>query len=410
MKFTTIASKGAKELLRDRRGLIMILIFPLFFMLVFGFAFGGMGQANQPHDIAVINNDQGAIFPISGENLNLGNNFTQVLKDVKYEDSDVNIFMVKETNLDGANSLLKQRTVDAAVIIPENFTESILASASGITTPTTVIIRGDTGYIGFGVSQGILVGILEQYQDQLSAQISSQLTGTKIQSVPKLIETKVESIPGTETFTSFDYLAPGMIVFAILLLATTVAAGLTREVEKGTLSRLKLSKMRSFDFLFGNLIPWSLIAAAQVLILLAVAILIGFNWQGGLNSLFLAVVVGLIGGIASVSLGMIIASFARNDRQAANLGTIITVPTSFLVGAFFQLPQVVLGNVMGQQFQIYDILPWYHVLNALRAVLTFGGGWNDIKYQVGWAVLLTAILFVVGVFIFARTRLRPDKE
>ncbi|NYT18402.1 MAG: ABC transporter permease [Methanobacteriales archaeon] len=410
MKFTTIASKGAKELLRDRRGLIMILIFPLFFMLVFGFAFGGMGQANQPHDIAVINNDQGATFPISGENLNLGNNFTQVLKDVKYEDSDVNIFMVKETNLDGANSLLKQRTVDAAVIIPENFTESILASASGITTPTTVIIRGDTGYIGFGVSQGILVGILEQYQDQLSAQISSQLTGTKIQSVPKLIETKVESIPGTETFTSFDYLAPGMIVFAILLLATTVAAGLTREVEKGTLSRLKLSKMRSFDFLFGNLIPWSLIAAAQVLILLAVAILIGFNWQGGLNSLFLAVVVGLIGGIASVSLGMIIASFARNDRQAANLGTIITVPTSFLVGAFFQLPQVVLGNVMGQQFQIYDILPWYHVLNALRAVLTFGGGWNDIKYQVGWAVLLTAILFVVGVFIFARTRLRPDKE
>ena len=410
MKFTTIASKGAKELLRDRRGLIMILIFPLFFMLVFGFAFGGMGQANQPHDIAVINNDQGATFPISGENLNLGNNFTQVLKDVKYEDSDVNIFMVKETNLDGANSLLKQRTVDAAVIIPENFTESILASASGITTPTTVIIRGDTGYIGFGVSQGILVGILEQYQDQLSAQISSQLTGTKIQSVTKLIETKVESIPGTETFTSFDYLAPGMIVFAILLLATTVAAGLTREVEKGTLSRLKLSKMRSFDFLFGNLIPWSLIAAAQVLILLAVAILIGFNWQGGLNSLFLAVVVGLIGGIASVSLGMIIASFARNDRQAANLGTIITVPTSFLVGAFFQLPQVVLGNVMGQQFQIYDILPWYHVLNALRAVLTFGGGWNDIKYQVGWAVLLTAILFVVGVFIFARTRLRPDKE
>ncbi len=58
MKFTTIASKGAKELLRDRRGLIMILIFPLFFMLVFGFAFGGMGQANQPHDIAVINNDE----------------------------------------------------------------------------------------------------------------------------------------------------------------------------------------------------------------------------------------------------------------------------------------------------------------------------------------------------------------
>ena len=31
--------------------------------------------------------------------------------------------------------------------------------------------------MGFGVSQGILVGIIEQYQDELSAQLSSQFTG-----------------------------------------------------------------------------------------------------------------------------------------------------------------------------------------------------------------------------------------
>ena len=407
MKFTSIASKGAKELLRDRRGLVMILVFPLFFMLVFGFAFGGMGQSNQPHDIAVINQDQGATLP-NGETLNLGNNFTQVLKDVKYQDSDVNIFQVNETDINQADSLLKQRTVDAAVIIPENFTESILSSASGGTSTTTVTIRGDTGYIGFGVSQGILVGILGQYQDDLLVGIQSQLTGTTVQKTPQPIESQVESIPGTETFTNFDFLAPGMIVFAILLLATTVAAGLTREVEKGTLARLKLSKMRSFDYLFGNLIPWSAIAAAQVLILLIVAVIIGFHWQGGLNSLFLAIVVGLIGGIASVSLGMIIASFVRNERQAANLGTIITVPTSFLVGAFFQLPQVVIANFGGQSFQIYDILPWTHVLNALRATLTYGEGWNDIAYQVEWAVVLTIILFLIGVVLFSRNRLRAE--
>ena len=410
MKFVAIASKGGKELLRDHRGFIMILIFPLLFMLVFGFAFGGMGQANQPHDIAVINYDQGATLPISGERLDLGSNFTHVLEDVKYEDSEVKIFVVRGTDLNEANCLLRQKTVDAVVIIPENFTESILDSTGGGTTPTPVVIRGDTGYMGFGVSQGILVGIIEQYQDELSAQLSSQFTGKTVQPVPKLIETRVESIPGTETFTSFDYMAPGMIVFALLLLATTVATTLAREVEKGTLSRLKLSRMKSFDFLLGNLIPWSLVAVAQVLILLGVAVLMGFNWQGGLNSIFLAVLVGIIGGVASVSLGMIIASFVWNDHQAATLGTIITVPTSFLVGAFFPLPQVVLGEVMDQQFQVYDILPWHHVLNALRSILTFGGGWNDIAQQVGWAVLLTTILFTGGVFIFARTRLRPDKQ
>ncbi len=48
MKFLSIASKDLKELLRDRRGLFFILLFPLFFMLIFSFAFGGMGENNAP--------------------------------------------------------------------------------------------------------------------------------------------------------------------------------------------------------------------------------------------------------------------------------------------------------------------------------------------------------------------------
>ena len=79
-----------------------------------------------------------------------------------------------------------------------------------------------------------------------------------------------------------------MIVFAILLLATTIAAILTREVESGTLERLKMSKMSSFDLLFGGLIPWSLVAGAQVVILLIVAVLLGLHWQGGITSVILA--------------------------------------------------------------------------------------------------------------------------
>jgi ABC-2 type transport system permease protein len=408
MKFMSIASKAAKELLRDRRGLIMILIFPMFFMVIFGFAFGGMGEENEPHNLAVINNDEGTTLPLTSEKLNFGDNFTQVLKDVKYQDSDVKIFNVTETSLEEADDLLKDRDVDAAVIIPANFSESILASLNGVNSSNTILIRGDTGYVEFGVSQGILVGIIEQYQDDLSTGLKAQLTGTNVQANPKLIKSEVQSLPGTESFTQFDFLAPGMIVFAIILLSTTVASALTREVDRGTLSRLKMSKMRSFDFLFGNMLPWSLVAVAQVLILLGIALLMGFNWQGGLNSILLALVVGVIGGLASVSLGMIIASFAKNDQQATNLATIITVPMSFLTGAFFQLPQVVVANFMGQPFQIYEILPWTHTLTALRTVLTFGGGWEDIAYQVGWSIVLTAIIFFLGVLIFSRTRLKPE--
>ncbi len=286
------------------------------------------------------------------------------------------------------------------MVIPEGTTNSS-------NNFTSVIIKGDTSFSNFGVSQAILVGTLQQFQEETVSAISETISPSTAPSAES-ITTSVESVPGTESFSMFDFLAPGMMVFAILLLATTVAAALSREVETGTLARLKMSRMRSFDLLFGGLIPWSLVAAAQIVILLVVAIIMGFKWQGGLNSLILAIFIAVIGGIASVALGMIIAAFAKNDRQAANLGTLVTVPVSFLSGAFFALPPVVIGDFLGKQVQIYDLLPWTHTLTALRAVLTFGEGLNDITYSLGWMIVLTLILFVIGVGIFSRTRLSAE--
>ncbi len=397
MKFISIAIKDLKELLRDRRNLVFILLFPLFFMLIFGFAYGNMGEINEPHSIAIVNYDEGVKMP-DGTNMNFGNNITSILKEVKYPDTDINIFNVNLTSEAEADSLVKNRTIDAELIIPADFSKSILSL-----TPTNITVRGDTGYMGFGITQGILAGILEQYQFKLSMKLQNPNSNAQ-----ELIQSKIEGIPGTESFTAFDWLAPGMIVFAILMLSTSVATILTREVDSGTLRRLKLSKMTSFDFLFGGLIPWSLVAAAQVLILLAVAISIGFHWQGGINSIILAAIIGIIGGIASISLGMIIAAFAKNPPQAGQLGTLIAVPLTFLVGAFFQLPQMVIGNFMGQQVQVYDFLPWYQVLTSLRHVLTYGEGLNSIVYNLSAAIILSAILFVIGVILFSRNRLRPE--
>jgi ABC-2 type transport system permease protein len=419
MKFLSLAIKDLKELVRDRKGLFFILVFPIFFMLVFGFAFGGMGQNNTPYKLAIVNYDEAVTIPMTGESINFGNNLTQLLEEAKYENSDVNLFNVTKISESEADALLKTRDIDAALIIPDNFSQSVLAlidhtivtttnplAASQSTSPnitSTLIIRGDTGFINFGVSQGILVGVLAQYQDEIVIQTQNAVRGTPGAQPNVFLNSKVEPIEGTQNFTNFDFIAPGMIVFAILLLATTVAANFTREVESGTLARLKLSKMKGFDLMFGGLIPWSLVVVVQVIILLVVAVAIGFHWQGGLNSILLAILVGVIGGIASIALGMIIAAFVTSVSQATNLGTLITVPASFLVGAFFPLPDV---EILGVPFNAF--LPWTHTLKALRALLTYGEGWNDISYSVAVSVVLTVILFAIGVILFSKNRLKAE--
>jgi ABC-2 type transport system permease protein len=416
MKFISIAVKDFKELIRDRRGLFFILLFPIFFMMIFGFAFGGMGDNNTPHNIAVVNLDQSTINS-TGSNVNFGNNLTAELQDQNYpQNNDVKLFNVTTTTDSNAKDLLRTRTVDAELVIPANFSDSVqslinntIQSSTGQTSSaststnkitSTLTISGDTSYIGFGVAQGTLIGFLSQYQQG----VVTAITGAQ---PVQYINTSVQSVAGTTSFTEFDFLAPGMMVFAILLLATTVAAILTREVESGTLLRLKLSKMRSFDLLFGGLIPWSLVAGAQVVILLVVAIILGLKWQGSVYSILLAIFVGIIAGIASISLAMIIASFAKNDRQAANLGTLIVVPTTFLTGSFFPLPAEYI-NIFGHSFQIYGILPWTHTLTALRSVLVYGSGWSVVSSDVIISAVLTLILFVIGVFLFSKTRLGAE--
>ncbi len=464
VRFVSLAVKGLKQALRDRRSLFFLLLFPVVFMIIFAFAFGSpssLGTGTTTHEIAVINQDTGATRALNGtaQHFNAGENFTQALANVTYPQTNTRLFHLNNVSQDTAESMLKTRSLDAAVIIPANFSQAVVSltnatvraettsdiglsvingsvaqtPGTGVTptagavsarvpTNTTlpqvsnitaqVVVEGDTGTAAFGATQALLFNVVNQYASQLQEgtiqQIDAALGQNQTATRLNYLSATVQPLTGTRSFTLFDYQAPGLIVFALLIQTSTIAQDLAREAERGTLARLKLSNMRSFDLLFGTLLTWIVIAVVQILLLFAVAIALGFNWAGGTNSLALAVGVGVIGGIASISLGLLIAAFATNERQAAQLGVLIAVPVSFLTGAFFPLPTETLGTAFGTTFQIYDILPWTQVADAIRQILVFGSGFSAVAVYIGFAALLTAILFLLGVICYARVRLRSQ--
>jgi len=146
--------------------------------------------------------------------VNYGNNLTAELQDQNYpQNNDVKLFNVTTTSDSNAKDLLRTRTVDAELVIPANFSDSVqslinntILSSTGQTSSankitSTITISGDTSYIGFGVAQGTLVGYLSQYQQG----IVTAITGAQ---PVQYINTSVQSIPGTTSFTEFDFLAP----------------------------------------------------------------------------------------------------------------------------------------------------------------------------------------------------------
>src|SRR5690606_4688573 len=117
------------------------------------------------------------------------------------------LFKVTNTSESTANKLIQLKEADAMIIIPKNFSQTIVnkmedsITAQGTGTTSTdnnsnndtlkLLIKGDSSSMGFGVSQAVLVKIIGEYQDNLAAHIQSQIYGSTVESL-KLFEGDVE--------------------------------------------------------------------------------------------------------------------------------------------------------------------------------------------------------------------------
>jgi len=449
MKFVKITSKGMRETFRDRRGFFFLLVFPVFFIAVFSFAFGSgtfQSGGSLPHDIAVVNYDVGTTVISNNTTrlVNYGQSFTQVLENATLENSSTKLFRLHNVSEEQANELLRSRSIDALIVIPKNFSGAFTsmvndsartaitsevgaqAIASGtvsqnqlsknVTLPgasnvtSMLSVQGDASYVNFDTAQALVTTIFAQYKNDVTANaVANAASGGDYRPLAEYIPIEMQPIAGTLSFSPFDYMVPGLIIVAILMQVSLVSASLVRDIERGTLDRLRLSVARAFELLFGTFLSWTLVTIGQVPILIAVATGLGYQYSGGsLGSLGLAMVIGVIAGMASIALALLIASFAKSEMQALELGAIVTLPVAFLGGAFFPLPPQVI-DFWGMTFSAYDVLPWTHAISALRSVLTYGTGLSaDIVFQITWLIVLTAILFVVAVVCYSRVRLRPE--
>lgn len=383
-KIAAVATKTLRELTRDRKGFALTLGLPIVFMLVFGFAFGQDG-GNATYDVAVVNQD-GGVSGAPGGGFAFGANFTDTLANVTYDDG-TRIFHVQRFDaLDEARALVEDRDVDALVVIPPEFSNS-LAGRGGAATVTIV---GDPSYQAFNTANAIVANVLDAFAEQ-----AAPSSGPRVRAA-------TESVVSLD-LAAFDFIAPGLMVFAILNLAPQAAAVLARERENHTLERLRLTRVGAPALLVGMSLAQMAIAAISLAAMIGTALLMGFQPQGSLPIAFLVV---LVSALSVLGVGMVIAAFADKQDDAANIGVLFSVPASFLSGAFFPIPPVPLFELGGRVVQAYDILPSTHAVRALCEVLTLGNGLADVTWDIVALCVLTVLYFAAGAALYARRRLR----
>jgi ABC-2 type transport system permease protein len=190
-----------------------------------------------------------------------------------------------------------------------------------------------------------------------------------------------------------------MLVFAVILLVFLAAMTVAKEIEAGTLRRLQITPVTSFDLLGGISAALVLVGVIAIVIAFFTAISLGFKSQG---PLWAAVLVGAVTSLSIIGTGMIVACFSNTVSQAFVIANFPLGLYMFFSGAIFPIPKVTLFHLSNRAIGLYDILPPTHAVVALNKILTLGAGIEDVIYELAVLVILSVVYFSIGIWLFRR--------
>ena len=135
---------------------------------------------------------------------------------------------------------------------------------------------------------------------------------------------------------------PGLAGVVLVFIGTIITSlGVVRERQSGTLEQLAVMPLRPRDVFLGKIVPYFLVAAVDLAIVLGVGITIfGVPFRGsalvfGLGALlFLFVTLGI---------GVLISTVSQNQGQAIQLAVMTMLPQVLLSGLIFPLSSIAAG-------------------------------------------------------------------
>jgi ABC-2 type transport system permease protein len=280
---------------------------------------------------------------------------------------------------------------DEAEAAIKNHSASVLVNISTDSTGALAIsMRGDATWMSFITASTFLGNVLSPYLDATRG-------------IPQVVRFDERPLYALGPKTQFDTFAPGIIIFAIMLLGPQAAIFLTREARWGTLRRLRLTPLRAWELLSGVTLAQMIVAVAMVIVLLAAMRALSIYNQG---SWLLSIGIGVLLSFSSIGFGLITACFAHNDFDAYNIAAVLVMPQVFMSGAFFPLPPMTVFSLAGHPIGAFDFLPATHGMLALRQVFIGGAALNEIAFRLGMTAVLSVLYFALGVFVFERMQMR----
>jgi ABC-2 type transport system permease protein len=192
---------------------------------------------------------------------------------------------------------------------------------------------------------------------------------------------------------------PGLVgVIVMISMLMLGALTLVRERERGSWESLLATPVDALDALIGKLSPYTVIGAAQGVVVVGLAELIfGLPAGGGVWALLAAAPVYAS---ANLILGFAFSALAESQMQAMQGAVFFYLPSMLLSGFMFPFQ-----GMPGWARGIGEVLPLTHFVRAARGVLLKGQGVALVTQEM-WPVVLFGL--VAAVLALAAYRRRVD--
>lgn len=378
MKSFIIAWKDFKIRFTDRRGFMMMLLMPLLLTAILGSALSAVldGGGLPKTVIGYYQEDEDTFATMFR---------TDVLEAKEIKD-DVKVKKVSSrTDLE---TMLKEKKIDAGIIIPKQWSEHIqegkLKEVELLTDPAKDIQAkiADSFIQSFAeraqtvafATKSVVTDLAQSQQGNV--QEVAKNMGADLPAIATSHETGIQTgTIGKKTVVAMQYYAAAMLVMFLLYNVTVGAKSIVLEQRTETLARLLTTPTSAYSVLLGKFFGTLLFACIQFgVFVIATHYAFGVNWGDDITQL---IVVGVSYAICVSGLSMLIAAFIRDEKTADVMG-----------GIGIQL-LAVLGGSMLPIYAFPDTLQKLASIAPNKWALT---SFLDIMSGTSWNTLLPIIL------------------
>ena len=394
-KFFALIKKETLVLSKDIHGLLVLFVMPAIFILIMSLA---MQDAFDDQQNVIVN------YAISDQ---ANNEFSKRSIESLQENNTFKAQVVQQ-DPGQLNTLVAEDRYKFAVIVPEKFTERLMAEDSDAVLAEVLISPTAKPYLKqlfLSALHGVLVkqkmALSFAAADTANQDSDTQATIERINKVNINTHYVFEDHQQETTPSSVQQNVPAWLMFAMFFVIIPISTAFIIEKQHGTFVRLRLMNVSAVSLLLAKFAPYYVVNQIQMVLMILVGMylvpLLGgdrLDWPSSVGGLL---IISSAASFAAIGFALLIATIAKTTVQATTMGGVFNIIFGALGG--IMVPKFVMPPTM-QDITVISPMSWG--LEGFLDVFLRNHPWQAVIPEAGALMLFGAVCLFFAAVLFKR--------